>query len=141
MIDLDTVTRQLAEKQFKITRQRLAVLNAIAASNARMSAADVYARARRTCHDLGLATVYRTLDILAEIGAIRRLHLDDGCEGFAPATVEHGHHLICRECQATFEFEDCDVGSMLQRLEARTGYKIEQHWLEMMGRCPACQAK
>jgi len=141
MIDRDYVTRQLAARQFKITRQRRAVLNAIVGSQARMSAADIYARAGRECHDLGLATVYRTLDILAEIGAIRRVHLDDGCEGFAAASAEHGHHLVCRQCSATVEIEGCDLTGMLRRVEASTGFKVDEHWLELVGRCPACQAK
>ncbi|HEY4689176.1 MAG TPA: Fur family transcriptional regulator [Anaerolineae bacterium] len=141
MLDLDSVTQQLSERQFKITRQRRAVLRAIAGSNSRMSPAEVYAQARRNCRDLGLATVYRTLDILVEIGAIRRMHLDDGCEGFAPASAEHGHHLICSECHATIEFEDCNMTAMLKRLESRTGFTIEKHWLELVGRCPECQGK
>jgi Fur family ferric uptake transcriptional regulator len=141
MFDRDFVTRQLAERQFKITRQRRAVLNAIASSQARMSAADICARARRECRDLGLATVYRTLEILAEIGAIRRVHLDDDCEGFAAAAAEHGHHLVCSRCGATVEIEGCDLTDMLERVEASTGFKVDQHWLELVGRCPACQSK
>jgi len=139
MFDLETVTQQLTERQFKITRQRRAVMSAIAESDARRSPAEIYARARRGCRDLGLATVYRTLDILADIGAVRRVHLDDGCEGFAPASAEHGHHLICSQCNATIEFEDCDMTAVLERLEDRTGFTIEKHWLELVGHCPNCQ--
>lgn len=139
MFNLDSITQQLAQRQFKMTRQRRAVLNAIASSRSRMSPADVYQRARRECRNLGLATVYRTLDILVELGAVRRVHLDDGCEGFAPASAAHGHHLICNTCSAAIEFEDCDVSALLRRIEARTGFKVEQHWLELVGRCPKCQ--
>jgi len=139
MLDLETVTQQLAARQFKITRQRRAVLTAMAEAQSRMSPAEVYACARRACRDLGLATVYRTLDILVELGAIRRVHLDDGCEGFAPASAEHGHHLICSRCNTTVEFDDCDVSAMLKRMEARTGFVVEQHWLELVGRCPKCR--
>jgi len=127
MFDLESITRQLAARQFKITRQRRAVLNAIATAQSRMSPAEVYARAKRDCRDLGLATVYRTLDILVELGAIRRVHLDDGCEGFAPASAEHGHHLICSRCHTAIEFEDCDMSAMFRRVESRTGFRIEQH--------------
>jgi Fur family ferric uptake transcriptional regulator len=139
MLNLETIRQQLAGRQFKITRQRRAVLNALAASQARLSPADVYRRARRECRNLGLATVYRTLDILVELGAIRRVHLDDGCEGFAPASRAHGHHLVCTICSAAIEFEDCDLSALLKRIEGRTGFKVEQHWLELVGRCPACR--
>jgi len=138
MIDRDYVTRQLVERQFKLTRQRRAVLNAIAASQVRMSAADIYARAGRECHDLGLATVYRTLDILAEIGAIRRVHLVDDCEGFAPAALAHGHHVICVKCNRVMEFEGCDISAVLTSAARQTGFRIEEHWLELMGICGEC---
>jgi len=139
MFDLDTVTQQLSEHQFKITRQRRAVLDAIAASHTRLSPADVYAKARRGCRDLGLATVYRTLDILAELGAIRRVHLDDGCEGFAPAAMPHGHHVICVKCNRVMEFEGCDISTVIRSAAKETGFHIEEHWLELMGTCKECR--
>ena len=138
-LDLDALNVQLSQHGYKLTRQRRAVVAVVAQGRTRLSAADVYARARRSCPDLGLTTVYRTLEILAELGAIRRVHLDDGCEGFAPASAEHGHHLICSRCHTAIEFEDCDMSAMFKRVESRTGFRIEQHWLELVGRCPKCQ--
>ncbi|MGH8631240.1 MAG: Fur family transcriptional regulator [Burkholderiales bacterium] len=138
---LDALNVQLSQRGYKLTRQRRAVVAVVAQGGARLSAADVYTRARRACPDLGLTTVYRTLVILAELGAIRRVHLDDGCEEFAPASAEHGHHLICSRCNQTVEFEDCDMAAMFKRVEARTGFRVEKHWLELVGRCPKCQHK
>ena len=140
-IDLSTLNTTLSQHGYKLTRQRRAVVEVVAQGQTRLSAADVYAQAQRACPDLGLTTVYRTLEILAELGAIRRVHLDDGCEGFAPASAEHGHHLICSHCKTTIEFEDCDMRKLLDRVAARTGFKIEQHWLELVGRCPKCLQK
>jgi Fur family ferric uptake transcriptional regulator len=140
-IDLSTLNTTLSQHGYKLTRQRRAVVEVVAHGQTRLSAADVYAQAQRACPDLGLTTVYRTLEILAELGAIRRVHLDDGCEGFAPASAEHGHHLICSHCNTTIEFEDCDMRKLLDRVAARTGFKIEQHWLELVGRCPKCLRK
>ena len=140
-IDLSTLNTTLSQHGYKLTRQRRAVVEVVAHGQTRLSAADVYAQAQRACPDLGLTTVYRTLEILAELGAIRRVHLDDGCEGFAPASAEHGHHLICSYCKTTIEFEDCDMRKLLDRVAARTGFKIEQHWLELVGRCPKCLHK
>ena len=141
MFDLETITQQLAAHRFKVTRQRRAVLGVIAESRSRMNPAEVYRRARRACPDLGLATVYRTLELLADLGVVRRVHLDDGCEGFAPASAQHGHHLICSQCSTTIEFEDCDMDAMFKRVASRTGSTIDRHWLELVGRCPQCQRK
>ena len=139
--DLGTLNTTLSQHGYKLTRQRRAVVDVVACGQTRFSAADVFVQAQRVCPDLGLTTVYRTLEILAELGAIRRVHLDDGCEAFAPTAIEHGHYLICANCRATVEFEGCDLTAMLNRVAEQTGFKIEQHWLELVGRCPKCLRK
>lgn len=138
-LDLDTLNTQLSEQGYKLTRQRKAVMEVVTQAHTRLSAADVYVQALRRCPDLGLTTVYRTLEILEQMGAIRRVHLDDGCEGFALAASEHSHHLICSRCQETIEFEDCNLNALLQRVAEQTGFTIQQHWLELVGVCPKCQ--
>ncbi len=139
--DLDALNAQLSEQGYKLTRQRKAVVEVVTQAHTRLSAADVFTQAQRACPDLGLTTVYRTLEILEQMGVIRRVHLDDGCEGFAPASAGHGHHLICSRCQETIEFEDCNMSSLLKRVSEQTGFTIEQHWLELVGLCPKCQKK
>ncbi len=139
--DLDTLKAQLSEQGYKLTRQRQAVVEVVTQTHTRLSAAEVFVQAQRVCPDLGLTTVYRTLEILEQMGVIRRMHLDDGCEGFARAMAEHGHHLICNRCQETVEFEDCNLTALLKRVSAQTGFTIEQHWLELVGLCPKCQKK
>jgi Fur family ferric uptake transcriptional regulator len=140
-LDLETLNAQLSEQGYKLTRQRKAVAEVVTHAHTRLSAAEVLEQAQRVCPDLGLTTVYRTLEILEQMGVIRRVHLDDGCEGFAPASAEHGHHLICSRCRETIEFEDCNLSTLLKRVSEQTGFTIEQHWLELVGLCPACQKK
>lgn len=140
-LDLNTLNSELSQQGYKLTRQRRAVVEVVVQASTRLSAANVLARAQQMCPDLGLTTVYRTLEILEQMGVIRRVHLDDGCEGFAPASAEHGHLLICSRCQAAIEFEECNLSSLLRRVSDRTGFTIEQHWLELVGLCPQCQKR
>ncbi len=140
-LDLKTLNAQLSEQGYKLTRQRKAVVEVVTQTHTRLSAADVFTQAQRMCPDLGLTTVYRTLEILEQLGVIRRVHLDDGCEAFAPTSIEHGHYLICVNCQTTIEFEGCDLTALLERIAGQTGFTIEQHWLELVGLCPRCQKK
>ena len=140
-LDRDTLATQLNQHGYKLTRQRKAVVEVMTLANTRLAAAEVFAKAQRECPDLGLTTVYRTLEILEQMGAIRRVHLEDGCEAFAPTSLEHGHYVICSRCQATIEFEGCDLTQLLQRVADQTGFAIEQHWLELVGLCPQCQKK
>jgi len=137
--NLRTIAIRLSQHGYRLTRQRRAVINVLRQGNRRLKAADIYVKAQRACPDLGLTTVYRTLDILVELGSIRRVHLDDGCEAFAPTTVDHSHYLLCRRCQTTIEFEDCNLDELLGRMAEQTGFLIEQHWLELVGICPTCQ--
>jgi Fur family ferric uptake transcriptional regulator len=140
-LTLETLNAHLSEQGYKLTRQRKAVAEVMTLANTRLTAAEVLAKAQREYPDLGLTTVYRTLEILEKLGAIRRVHLEDGCEAFAPTSIEHGHYLICAKCQTTIEFEGCDLTPLLQRVADQTGFAIEQHWLELVGRCPKCQKK
>jgi Fur family ferric uptake transcriptional regulator len=141
VLDSEVLTTQLSQHGYKLTRQRRAVVDVVSRDNTRLTAADVFDKAHQTCPDLGLTTVYRTLELLEELGTIRRVHLEDGCEAFAPTAIEHGHYLICSSCQTTIEFEGCDLSALLQRVADRTGFTIEQHWLELVGQCPKCQKK
>ncbi len=140
-LDRDTLNLQLNEHGYKLTRQRKAVVEVMTLADTRLTAAEVFAKAQHECPDLGLTTVYRTLEILEQLGAIRRVHLEDGCEAFAPTSIEHGHYLICANCRTTIEFEGCDLTAMLDRIARQTGFTIDQHWLELVGRCPKCQKK
>ena len=132
----------LKTRALKLTSQRRRIFDRAFATHGHFSAETLYGWLRdEPGARVSRATVYRTLEILEQMGTIRRVHLEDGCEAFAPTAIEHGHYLICANCQTTIEFEGCDLGQMLNRVAAQTGFKIEQHWLELVGQCPKCQKK
>ncbi|HSR33360.1 MAG TPA: transcriptional repressor, partial [Anaerolineae bacterium] len=103
------------------------------------SPAEVHERARRYYPAVGLVTVYRTLDLLSGLGLVRRIHAEDGCHGYVVSKHGHHHHLICRQCGTALEFEGCDLFPFLSRVGQETGYVIEEHLLELVGVCEACQ--
>jgi len=138
-LDTEQLNRALNERGYKLTAPRRAVLDVVAAMRESLSPAEIYERAHRRYPRLGLVTVYRTLDILVEAGVVRRVHLDDGCHGYALSQAEHGHHLICSSCNRVIEFEECDLEGLLKSVARKTGFRIEGHWLEVFGRCPKCQ--
>lgn len=124
---------------YKLTRPRRAVLKVIADSGATLSPAEIYTRAKKVYARTGLVTVYRTLEALAECGAVRKVHQADGCHSYALASEGHAHHLICDKCHAVVEFDNCDLAGLLKTVQRRTGFKIEGHWLELFGLCPNCK--
>lgn len=133
------LAEQLSAHGYKLTRQRRAILAVIASSEGHLTPAEVYERAKADCPQIGLTTVYRTLDILAKLGTIKRVHFEKGCHSYAPASRGHHHYLICTTCGSVVEFEGCDLSSLLETIASQTGYKIEGHWLQLFGKCPACQ--
>jgi Fur family transcriptional regulator, ferric uptake regulator len=106
------------------------VLEALAAEQ-HQSLGEIRAR----CPEVGLVTIYRTLDLLAEIGAVRRLDLGDGPR--YELAEDHHHHLICESCGGVSEFEKCPLD--LRRLKG-VDFEISSHTLEIYGRCAGCRS-
>jgi len=139
MLDETQLSAILAARGDKLTRPRRAVLTVIADSAESLTPAEIHARARKFYRQTGLVTVYRTLDLLAECGAVRKIHAPDGCHAYAPASEGHAHHVICQSCHAVIEFDNCDLSDLLAAVQRRTGYQVSGHWLELFGYCPRCQ--
>jgi Fur family transcriptional regulator, ferric uptake regulator len=137
-LDIDVITHDLAARGLRLTRQRRAVVAAVAATNGAISPLQLFEAARATCPDLGLTTVYRTLEILSEAGALRRVHGADRCEAFVPAQAAHGHVVVCTSCGTATEFTDCDMSRVVEAAAHETGYEISEHFLQLSGLCAAC---
>lgn len=121
------------------TRARRAVATALFEVNGQATPATLLVLGRTHHPKLGKVTVYRTLDLLLELGLVRKLHSDDDCHRYAPVQRVHGHHVICKQCQQAVEFDCCDIGNVIVAVEAQTGFRVADHWLEMFGLCPDCQ--
>ncbi len=136
---LDSLAQQFRARGHKLTLPRRAILRALQAAAKPLSPAEIQACGQVFCAELGLVTVYRTLEILESIGLVRPVHLADGCHGYALATPGHTHHVVCERCHAVIEIVGCELGDFLDRVAARTGYMITGHWLEISGLCENCQ--
>jgi Fe2+ or Zn2+ uptake regulation protein len=91
---------------------------------------------------LGLVTVYRTVTLFEELKLVCRVHRSDGCHGYVATSPGHRHHIICRQCGRTVEFpgsEDLDL--LIQQVEQRTDYQVDDHLLQLFGLCPGCREK
>ncbi|MGD2206912.1 MAG: Fur family transcriptional regulator [Anaerolineae bacterium] len=135
----EKILRQLSHAGYRITQPRRAVIQALLEDEGNSSPAEVHQRARSHCPTIGLVTVYRTLDLLAEMGFVRRIHTDDGCHRYATTRDGHLHHLVCRQCGTTVQVEGCDLSTFLTRISRETGYEVEDHLLELIGLCSTCR--
>lgn len=114
----------------KATPQRMAVVEALCEEQ-HQSLDGIRAR----CPEIGLVTVYRTLDLLSELGLVRRMDLGDRPR--YEMAERHHHHLICESCGLISEFEDCPLD---QRVISRTSpdFRVTAHSLEVYGQCAEC---
>ena len=131
----------LQESGYRVTAPRRAVVEAVHEQD-RAFTADELARLLADRGDIvGRATVFRTLDVLVHSGIPDRLHRPDGCHSYVRTErdSEHRHHLICSDCGAVVQFDECTVAPLLEELGARTDFKISGHWLEVFGVCAACR--
>ncbi|MHB0856730.1 MAG: Fur family transcriptional regulator [Anaerolineae bacterium] len=123
------------------TAPRRAVVGVLAAAEESMCPVDILNRSRELHPTLGLVTVYRTLEILTGLGLVRKIHQDGGCHSYVVVGRAHGHHLLCERCHQVVEFDGCALDDLFERVRCQTGFSISDHWLELSGLCPACQAK
>ncbi len=141
MTDSTLIHTNLRQNHRKLTRPRQAVLDVVMRAQRHLTPAEIYQKAKKRHPRLGLTTVYRTLDLLVEMGFIQRLHLDEGCHSYVATQQAHGHHLVCADCGRAEEFADCDLEPLMKSLRAKTGYDIDVHMLELVGHCPSCRHK
>lgn len=121
------------------TRQRLAVAEAMASFDDFRSAQEIHDLLGRRGETVGLATVYRTLQRLADGGEIDRLLTEGGEAIYRACSATHHHHLVCRSCGRTVEVEGPAVESWTRSIAAEHGYDEVSHTLEIFGTCPACR--
>ena len=112
--------------------------------SARLYTLKLYDEVKKICPDIGLATVYRTVLLLEEIGIIFKLDLNDGCSRYElvhSEEVHRHHHLVCNECKAVFEVQDDLLDELEDRIENTYGFKILDHSVKFFGICSKCCEK
>lgn len=121
----------------RVTPQREAVLDLIADQEGSFTAVEIFQSARRKNPQLGLATVYRTVDLLRRTGSVRPLAGDSRPAYVRCEPGHHHHHLVCRSCGSVEETELCGAPSPAA-LKRRYGFKAETHELDVYGTCARC---
>ncbi|MEP9361360.1 Fur family transcriptional regulator [Nocardioides sp. CN2-186] len=120
------------------TKQRKAVTEAMGSFTDFRSAQEIHELLGERGEAVGLATVYRTLQRLAEAGDVDVLRTEDGEAIYRRCSDSHHHHLVCRECGATVEVEGPTVERWTRSIAAEHGYADVSHTLEIFGTCPSC---
>jgi len=139
-----SITIALKRHGHKLTPQRRAVIHALTSNQDHLTPAAIFDTVSQDHPGIGLVTVYRTLKLLAELGLICELHTSDNCPSYTAGTPQHHHHLICSGCGKVVDFTGAniiehDLATLETRLSRESGFRIDDHLLELTGLCRVCQ--
>ncbi len=143
--DKGKAERLLKDRGLKVTRQRMAVLEAIdSCPREHLTAEEIFELVKADCPDIGLATVYRTIQLLGSLHLIDRVSFDDGFVRYEmgsalEGTVRHRHHhLICIKCGRVISFQDDLLEELEGKIIATTGFRVVDHEVKLYGYCVEC---
>ncbi|RCW40784.1 Fur family zinc uptake regulator [Halopolyspora algeriensis] len=122
----------------RTTKQRAAVSKLLDEINDFRSAQELHEQLRRQGEGIGLTTVYRTLQSLAEVGEVDVLRTESGEAVYRRCSSHHHHHLVCRVCGRTVEVADPPVEDWTERIAREHGFSDVSHTVEILGVCPEC---
>ena len=136
MSDLEQISLKLEARGYRVTPSRRAVIAAILSRDGQFTADDLVTH----CRGAGRATVFRTLRLLTELGAVCRVLMEDGSMRYLVSERGHHHHLVCTSCGRVEDLDACAITGLVRELSDATGFEVDGHWLELYGRCASCRA-
>ena len=132
----------LKEKGYKLTPQRRAVVDIIMENEGKhLTVEEIYDEVKKECPEIGLATVYRTVQLLDELGVICKINLNDGCNRYElihEYENHQHHHLICSECGKIIEVEGDLLDSLESTIEKKYNFFVKNHSVKFFGLCSDC---
>lgn len=143
--EIEKLKNNLKEKGYKLTPQRRSIIDIIIDNEGNhLTTEELYDFVRKECPEIGLATVYRTVQLLEELGVICKLDLNDGCNRYELVHEEENHkhhHLICTSCGKVIEVE-WDLLEVLEHdIQTKYDFLIKDHSVRFFGLCSECQKK
>ena len=129
----------LQNKGYRITKPMKIIVDILAKSDRLLNPTEVYLQAKNIYSKVGLVTVYRTMEKMEQADLIERVHMPDGCQSFFQSSNGHQHLMICTSCGKAHYFEGENLNQFFQSIGDKFGYSVNNHWLQLFGRCEECQ--
>lgn len=146
-VDREQFKQLLKDNGLKVTNQRVLVLEALASCPGKhLTAEEIYELVKVDCSEIGLATVYRTIQMLLELHLVDRINLDDGYVRYeigneSGTAKHHHHHLICLSCGRVISFEDDLLEELEKKITDKEGFQVVDHEVKLYGYCKECGGK
>jgi len=135
----EMILDKLKEKGHRITPQRLIILRTLVESQNHPSVEDIFAKVRVHFPTTSLATVYKTISVIKELGEVLELEFSSGHNRYDGHKPYPHPHLLCVKCKKIVDPELSSLAHLTQELVSDTGYRILSHRLDFYGICPKCQ--
>lgn len=139
MTELQRWTTLVEESGGRLTAPRRAIVDLLVNARCAMDALEIFDEVRKQNPRVGLVTVYRTLDLLARLGLVERIHLPGGCHMVLRSARGHEHVVLCTNCGRAEYFSGEDLSGWFERISEESGFQIQSHWLQLQGLCSDCQ--
>lgn len=135
----ERLDQYLAKSQLKHSKQRNFIIEEFLQMKTHVSAEELYSQLKSMDHNPGLATVYRTLNLLKDAGLVDQKQFSDGKSVFEVMEPGNHHdHLICLTCHKVIEFENEEIERLQEVVAKKLGFKLTKHSLELFGHCSDC---
>ncbi len=134
----DGIREQLRARGLRWTPQRRALIEVLLQSDGHVTGAELVDRCRAADPTTVPSTVYRTLDVLEELGVVRHAHGVDGREEFHVFPVTDHGHLYCTNCHGAWEVGPDEAGPLLEAIERSRGFRVQLSHLSIAGLCREC---
>ena len=134
--------RELEREGYRLSAPRSAVVQTLADLGCSVTAKEIADRLHDRGQDIGVASIYRTLELLDKLRLTRRVDAAEGVARYEPIGPrgEHHHHIVCDTCGQVSTFEDSDLERAIERLASRVDYAIDGHDVTLRGECPTCRS-
>lgn len=132
--------KELRERGYRLTPQRQLVLEAVGTLE-HATPDDILCQVRRTASGVNISTVYRTLELLEELGLVSHAHLGHGAPTYHLADRHHHMHLVCRDCGTVLEADVSVAAALTDKLRGSFGFETDMKHFAIFGRCADCSRK
>lgn len=136
---LNDIIAKLRQSDFRVTPQRIAIIRVLLDSHDHPTIEQVYAKVKRTFPTTSLATVYKTVNLLKEMGEILEVANSQGRNRYDGKNPNPHPHLICTDCKSVTDQDVSLLDRMADELQKITGYTSLSYQIEFFGICPNCQ--
>ena len=130
----------LSQKGYRLSEPRKRIMELLEKAEVALSPQQIHQELQQKAYELGLVSVYRTLELLTRLELVSVVYDPQLNPGYRLSTTGHHHHIVCQECHKALEFSGSDdINELVQRVEAETSFQVRDHLLQLFGLCPDSQ--